>query len=266
VDRIVSKILGLTGISRALPTTAPAFIPGAAKRQAILLNTMPKSGSVYIARSLQKILGLDFMLLGNGHNLIDQIALQAARRFSGGGYVSQNHLAPSAENLQILEHFKLKMVLHLRDPRQALLSWVHHLDRITDGNDESELLLHFTPRTPPGYFRLSLSRKIDWQIENSLPDVVAWTKRWVEVADRGTIPILITQQRDLGTNEKALFDSILDFYQVSRDYALPNVPKTIEVHFRRADPAEWKQTFSPEQAAAATSKISRDLRTRFGWE
>jgi hypothetical protein len=227
---------------------------------------MPKSGSIYAARSLQKILGLDFMYLGSGYSLIDQIALTAARKFSGGGYVSQNHFAPSVENLQILDHFKLRMVLHLRDPRQALLSWVHHLDRITVGNDDSEFLLYFTPRTPPGYFGFPLARKIDWQIENCLPDLIAWTERWVQIADCGTIPILITHQQDLASNEKAFFDSILSFYDVNLDYALPNLPKTDETHFRRADPAEWKRTFTAEQVALTDSKTPAALRMRFGWQ
>jgi hypothetical protein len=238
------------------PQEAVAVAPEPPRREeSILLNTMPKSGSIYAARSLQKIVGLDFIYLGNGYNLIDQIALTAARKFRGGGYISQNHFAPSAENLQILEHFKLKMVLHLRDPRQALLSWIYHLDQITDGNDDSEFLLYFTPRTPPGYFGSSLSRKIDWQIENSLPDVVAWTKRWLEIVDRGRIPILITHQNDLRTNEKAFFDSILAFYQIDCDYVPPDLPKTEETHFRRADPEEWRRTFTAEQVAVATSRF-----------
>jgi hypothetical protein len=235
-------------------------------KQSILLNTMPKSASIYVMRVVQRIVGLDFMYVGNGYNLIDQIALQSVKKFVGGGYVAQNHLAPSVENLQILEHHRLKMVLHVRDPRQALLSWVHHLDRITESNDASEFLLYFVPRTPPGYFALPLSQKIDWQIENYLPDLIAWTKRWVEIADQGTIPILITDQKDLQSDEKAFFDSILAFYQYNLDYALPDVPKTDETHFRRADPREWLRTFTPEQAVSATSAIPDMLRTRFGWE
>ena len=235
-------------------------------KESILLNTMPKSGSIYIMRVVQRIVGLDFMYVGNGYNLIDQIALQSVKKFVGGGYVAQNHLAPSVENLQILEHHRLKMVLHVRDPRQALLSWVYHLDRITESNDASEFLLYFVPRTPPGYFALPLSQKIDWQLENYLPDLIAWTKQWVEIADQGTIPILITDQKDLQSDEKAFFDSILAFYQYNLDYALPDVPKTDETHFRRADPREWLRTFTPEQAASATSAIPDMLRTRFGWE
>jgi hypothetical protein len=115
-------------------------------REGILLNTMPKSGSVYIQKSLSEILSFGTMYLGNRYGLIDQIDVQAAHTFSGGGFVSQNHLAPSPENLQVLRHFKLKMILHLRDPRQALLSWIHYLHHITGGNDMSQELLYVTPR------------------------------------------------------------------------------------------------------------------------
>jgi hypothetical protein len=144
-------------------------------RESILLNTMPKSGSVYVLKSLAKILRLRAMYIGNQYGLIDQIDVKDALTFSGGGFVSQNHLAPSAENLQILQHFKLKMVLHLRDPRQALLSWIH--------------------------------------------------------------------------------------------YPLPKLARTMdETHFRKADPMEWRRTFTPSQATWATSLISESLSKRFGWD
>jgi hypothetical protein len=249
-------------------STGTAEAPDASQpRQGILLNTMPKSGSIYVAMSLKQILGLDFMYLGNGYALIDQIGVQNTQTFSGGGFVSQNHLAPSPVNLQILQHFKLKMILHLRDPRQALLSWVHHLDWVTSCSDRSPLLLYFAPRTPPGYFEFSLSRKIDWQIENYLPQLIAWTEGWVEIADRGTLPILITHQNDLRSNEKAFFDAILVFYQFDLGYALPNLPKTRDgAHFRLADPTEWRRTFTPDQAARSTLEMPHSLRMRFGWD
>jgi hypothetical protein len=235
--------------------------------ESILLNTMPKSGSIYVLKSLAKILGLRTMYIGSQYGLIDQIDVKDALTFSRGGFVSQNHLAPSAENLQILQHFKLKMVLHLRDPRQALLSWIHYLHYITGGNDKSEQLLYFTPRTPPGYFEFSLSRQIDWQIANYMPQLVAWATRWVEIADRGTIPILITHQNDLRLEEKTFFDAILAFYQIDLDYVLPNLARTMdETHFRKADPMEWRRTFTPDQAMPATSLISDSMSKRFGWD
>jgi len=247
-----------------------AFSRGAAhegNEDSILLNTMPKSGSIYVQKSLVKILGWRTLYLGNSYALIDQIGVEDAKTLISGRYVAQNHLASSPENLQVLQHFKLKMVLHLRDPRQALLSWVHNTDWISGGNDASEHLLYSTPRVPSGYFDFSFAEKIDWQIENYLPQLIKWTQHWVEIADSGTVPILITHQNDLRVNEKALFDSILAFYQLRLDYTLPNLPRTMEeTHFRRADPTEWMRTFTPDQAAHATSLIPASLKTRFGWD
>jgi len=234
-------------------------------REAILLNTMPKSGSVYLAKSLANILGLGTMYLGDPHG--DQIDILAAHTFSRGGFVSQNHLIPSRENLRILQYLNLKMVLHLRDPRQALLSWVHYLPYITGGNDEHEILLKMSPRPPLNCLKLSLSRQIDWHIKNTLPPRVFWATRWVEIADRGTMPILITQQNDLRIEEKVLFDKVLEFYDIDFDYALPSLARTMnETHFRLADPTEWNRTVTPEQAIRATSMIPKSLRIRFGWD
>ena len=234
--------------------------------ESVLLNTMPKSGSVYVATSLAEILGHSSKCIGNRYALIDQLNVEDAVTFSRGGFVSQNHLAPSQENLQILQHLKLKMVLHLRDPRQALLSWVHHINYISGRNNRSEELLYFPPRLPRGYFELSLSDQIDWQIETHMPKLVLWMERWLEIADRGTIPILITHQNDLKTDEKAFFDTILAFYQIDLEYTLPNLPRTMsETHFRLADPMEWTRVFTPDQAAWATSLVPPSLSMRFGW-
>ena len=233
----------------------------------ILLNTMPKSGSVYIQKSLAKILSCQTLNVGNSYALIDQIDIRDVKKLVGGGHVAQNHLAPSPENLRVLEHFNLKMVLHLRDPRQALLSWVHHLDWISRGNDASETLLYCTPHLPSDYFQSSLSSKISWQISNYLPQLITWVTRWVAIADLKNIPILITQQEELRINERALFDSILQFHNLTFDYALPNLPKTLEAtHYRLADPTEWNWTFTPDQKAQATSLIPPSLQQRFSWE
>jgi hypothetical protein len=211
-------------------------------------------------------LGLDLRYIGHQYVLVDQINVHLARMISGGGYVSQNHLSPSPENLQIIQHFKLKMILQLRDPRQALLSWIYHLDRVAACNDRSEVLLFCAPRVPVGYFDFSIYEKIDWQIENYLPRLVCWVAEWLEVADRGIVEILITHQDDLRTAEKLFFDRILQFYGFETDYVLPNLPKTIEdTHFRNADPMEWINTFAPDQVARATSIIPPSMMKRLGW-
>jgi len=227
------------------------------RRWQILLNTMPKSGSVYILKSLAQIVGLETMHLGNPAN--GQISVQDILAFRAGEHIAQNHLAPTAENMQLLEQFKPKMVLHMRDPRQALLSWVYHLDW-KSRTEPGSLKMR------PGYFDHSISSKIDFQIENYLPRLVSWAERWVEIADQGKLQILITSQYELRRDEKVFFNAILSFYQIELDFTPPTLPRTLEeTHFRKADPEEWKRTFTPEQAVRATSAIPHALNRRFGW-
>jgi hypothetical protein len=116
----------------------------------LLLNTLPKSGSVFLMHTLSETLGCGRLHLGNMYSLIDQISLEKMRAFAKGGWVVQDHLAPSLENLQILRHFGCSMVLHVRDPRQAMVSWLHHLDRVYRKQGEEPLLL-VAPRPPSGF-------------------------------------------------------------------------------------------------------------------
>jgi len=237
---------------------ADSSSPGAYKPAvSVLLTTMPKSGSIYVTKTLAQILDLKTMYIANpATGLINE---EDALTFCAGGYVSQNHLVPSPENLQTLQQLKLKTVLHLRDPRQALLSWVHHLDwkYRTEG-----LIL-----CQPAYYEFSLPSKIDWQIENYFPKLISWTQRWVEIADEGVIPILITHQDDLRCNEWEFFDRILAFNQIQLRFKLPNLPRTLDAtHFRKADPEEWKLTFSSKQATRATRGIPESLQKRFCWD
>lgn len=268
VKRLASAVLHPIATARSIAkrVSSPERSPDPAMRPSILLNTMPKSGSVYVFRSLCAILNRPHMYIGHGYAFIDQISPQNAEILSKGGFVSQNHFAPSPENLQLLRHFHLKMVLHLRDPRQALLSWVHHLDWITGRNDDSIWLLYFEPRTPPGYFDFSFHEKIDWQIEHFLPQLVRWTGRWLEIADQGMIPMLITHQEELRTNERAFFQKILAFCDLETDYAPVNLPRTMDAtHYRSADPTEWARIFTPAQIAEATAVLPTAMAARFGW-
>ena len=50
----------------------------------ILLNTMPKSGSLYIREGLAKILSVNTVYLGNRYALLDQIDVDKVVTFSRG--------------------------------------------------------------------------------------------------------------------------------------------------------------------------------------
>jgi hypothetical protein len=231
----------------------------------LLLNTLPKSGSVFLMHTLSETLGCGRLHIGNMYSLIDQISLEKMRVFAKGGCVVQDHLAPSLENLQILRHFGCSMVLHVRDPRQAMVSWAHHLDRIYREQGEEPLLL-VAPRPPSGYFAWDFTKKIDWQIDHYLPLAIDWLVRWLAVHDDGEIPILLTDYGELSGDADRLCRRICRFYGIAVEGRhFVDIPKTIANHFRLADDEEWLRVLNPAQLERVNALLPSELTSRFDW-
>ena len=148
----------------------------------ILLITMPKSGSVYTAMRLSEVLDAPQCRISLDLIPVDHVIPSWVESFAMGGAVCQEHLDASTENLQILAASGVKKLqIHLRDPRQATLSWVHHVETMIGENAYLRDLL--SPLLPDGYDEFLFSRKIDWHIDNHLPTLVKWTS----IVSRGVV-------------------------------------------------------------------------------
>ncbi len=190
------------------------------------------------------------------------------RRFQGGGVIVSSHLDASAENLQFLSAFVNRWVVHVRDPRSVLLSWVHHLQRLYKARHAgiNELLL-VCPTPPEALFERDFSEQLDWNIANFLPSVVSWTRRWLAAYDSSANNILLTSYSDLVKSEEEFLFKILDFYGVSRSL-FKKIPleRTIDAsHFRTGHPDEWRDSLTSSQVLRATEIIGGDLLARFEW-
>ena len=250
------------------PAEVPGDLAGSADQTSpsILINTMPKSGSVYLTTALAAGLRLERADIGNGYTLDDQINYWAAKRFAGTGKIAQNHFAPSAINVQIMNAVFGRWVVHVRDPRQALLSWVHHVDLFL-AEGRQDFLLWFAPTIPAGYADLDLSRKLDWNIKHYYPGLVGWLNGWLKILDSGSYDILLTRHDELVSDEAGLCHRILEFYGVKRDYFIFSPPcKDRSTHFRRGDPDEWREVLSRKQIKSCNRRLPPDLLARFGWE
>ena len=247
---------------------APAISPDAEEELAIpgvLLNTLPKSGSVFLMHTLSRSLQCGRMHVGNMYSLVDQISLEKIRRFVGGGYISQDHLAPSPENVQILEHFHCRVVLHVRDPRQALVSWTHHADDVYRREGEEALLL-FPERPPAAYFSWDFAQKLDWQIDHYWPVLISWLVHWLEVRDTGRLPVLLTTYDELRDDIVGLCRRICDFCGVADDrFRFVEIPKTAEYHYRLADGGEWLRVLSTMQRDRVDATLPPEIACRLGW-
>lgn len=247
-------------LHRQQPDQAPVGLPG------IVFNTLPKSGSVFIASSLAKGLGIPIRTISHGYFPQDIVDQSRLRTLAQGNALTQEHLDASPMNLQLLCRFLDRMVLHVRDPRQSTLSWTHHLARLKREGQE-DMLYFVYPAPPRDYLELQLSAQIDWNLDHYLPACIRWLQDWLHAIDRlNGVRILVTTYEEFLADQEAFIQRVLGFYDIPPErFTRQEVPKDLSTNFRKGDPEEWQQQFTVQQREKALAQLPADLRLRFGW-
>lgn len=157
-----------------------------------------------------------------------------------------------------------KCVVHIRDPRQALLSWAkqHRAlkdQRITYGI-EGDII-------PQSILDGTWEDQIKYYIENEYPKFVNWLVNWLRVASENAGKILLTTFDDLFNDNMALVAKILNFmgYTNAKDVAIESRASD-NGHFRCGELYEFARVYSSEQMHAVNALIPEEIFVRFGWE
>lgn len=240
---------------------------------AILLNTLPKSGSVYIATTLKEGLGIEWQYISYSYG---ELRLDIAKEIStSGNVICQEHLTASMFDPDMMELFP-KMILHLRDPRQAMLSATHYLDfmgmktriQALDQKLESGIgFVNYANNLPDDYPSWSLTQRIDYSITNYYPIIVGWMADWMEFIDhqRG-MEILVTTYDDFTRDSDDFFAKILDFYGIPKELFLKKeLEKSMKFNFRKGGSSEWRDALTPRQIARVNELTPSSLFGRFNW-
>jgi hypothetical protein len=233
----------------------------------ILVNTMPKSGSIYLSRMIASTLAADYSLRSVAHGFFPTYFMipDALERVRRGNIVRQEHFDASPINLFVCGRYLDRMVLHVRDPRGATLSWAHWVNHL--------LALHPTAinatihQPPDDFLRWSLHRQLDWHIDRHLVSLVAWLRQWIaQDGGPGAMRILWTTYDEIVTDESGLVRRILRFYGIAPERFPVRPPaKTADNHFRSGNPDEWKTVLTAAQQARCLAIIGRDVLDHFGW-
>lgn len=241
----------------------------------IIFTTIPKSASVYIAKTLAQSLNYEQTDISLGYFPHDNITFNGREKslqlfFGQKAQLTKNHMDASIFNTQLLEAKTDKIVVHFRDPRAVLLSWVHYLNRI---HEERPFYLFYLAPTPPEvYYTWSLEQQIDWNIENFLPLVVNWMNGWLDYKiekDKldSKFKVLLTTYDEFMQDEVAFYHKILDFYGIPKQYFSFAPPsKNMEVHYRKGDPDEWRRVFTTAQQERINKMIPQKLFAYFNWK
>jgi len=232
----------------------------------ILINTLPKSGSIYIWNALANGLGRDRRPLPSGGFLTQKhFNREQIAEFAQTDQVTQDHAPASFYNCRVLDNFLDRMVLHVRDPRQAILSWTHYMDEL---KERLPIELTYIP-LPSGYFTYSLEARIEVMLNLYWGDFVTWLAGWDIVLTSGMrrCRILVTRHEDM-QDTAGFFGRILEFYGIPpASFTLPNrTAVTGEQHFRSGLTDEWRAVFTPAQIRRVTESMPDSLFATFGWE
>jgi len=218
--------------NRALPVSRP---PLAEPLPAIILNTLPKSGSIYIGRTLADGLGIKYSLESISHGFFPNyyIIPNKLLALSKESALRQEHFDPNPVNLQLLKKWAPRIILNVRDPRQATLSWLHHANRLArEHPDGINYTIH---ELPDGYLGWPIERQLDWQIDTHLVSAVGWLRNWFDWidSDHAGPKVLVTRLEDLVADEQAFFERILEFLRIPKERFVYRPPeKTITHNYR----------------------------------
>ncbi len=234
----------------------------------VCINTMLKSGTGFLTKILQEQLDLPqyFITLRGSPN--DWLLPGYTQKFAQGGSLSVQHMDASERNMDILAEAGVqKIYLHVRDPRQATVSYMHHLENNLVGEIYA-LRNWIQPFLPCNYPKMSWKEKTAWHAKNHVIGLIHWVQEWVTAAENDDrFEILMIDFNEFRTHEVATINRILTFFRIDYQVTESDLPKKKDVpHFRAGRNEEWREVFNERQQEIIWELMPDKLCARFGWK
>jgi tetratricopeptide (TPR) repeat protein len=232
----------------------------------ILLSTLPKSGSVFIASQLSTALRMPLVRLRPLGSEASGPAASWLESFANGGVLAQEHLPSSEHHLEVMRRLGVdRCVVHVRDPRSTAISMLHHLDKLNKQRSVGQIVAQ--RKVGVAFFSKPFADKLAQVMETIFLEHLRWLEDWVEYARRpGGVLVLFTNYESLHHDPQVLFGDILRFYGIPPDTADFSVEhEKSRAHHRKGNLEEWREVLSPAQQTAAWEKM-RAVAERFGWK
>lgn len=260
-------------LERYLPEQAEAALARREKARnrgvpPLAVICLPKSASATIHQWLINGTGASPLRISLQHYIDDRLIESWVHDFTSGGALSGPHLPASPENVAIFGALtnRLPITVHVRDPRQAAFSQVHHLRKYASTPGESEWY-SFARGLPEAFRTGDTERQMDFGVDHVLPRYVDWIQNWLRAAE--VLSVRFTTYESFVADRKALIEGILSFHGVPAEAwswkrALGDGGST-DLHFRSGRIDDWRAGFTPAQTERANAAVPDSLLDRFGW-
>lgn len=230
-------------------------------KRAFLLTSLPKSGTIFLQNWIQLMLmnhaskTPPVINIGASTFPADILDLSKILDILEQKGVGMRHFDCSPQNIQVIEELKIPVIVHTRDPRSSLLSWIHHSIRLIKEGQKVQLLRN-TPKPPIALFEKTLAEIIDWHLDNYLPGQCQWISEWKKYAENNPL-IKIKEFSELKENPLQYIASICEFIGTNDEKIMDPPNPEDGVHFRKGLVDEWKDIFSKPQQEKANQILKR---------
>jgi hypothetical protein len=237
----------------------------------VLLFALQKSGSIFIQRALRRTLQVEVNHISGAGTGGGWLSYPELCRFAKGNAVTREHMQPRAELPAVLAQFNIRRaVVHVRDPRAAIISWTRHMDRNLPARGLSYVAFSCEQEVPGSYLQWSFEQRLQWQVEHVMPRMVAWIEGWLEIADRSkSVTFLVTDYAELARDNRAYILKLLDFFEVPYQPDWVKIPRREfgrnNIFSLQEPGALPPQPIAAGILASANAGTPQALIDRFGW-
>lgn len=232
------------------------------RRLKVYIATLPKSGSLWLWNNLANSLRLPKVVV-HGGDWYSETSLNYLLLKEKPISIGQSHLSPTEDNILILDALVDKIIINTRDPRQAMMSWIFHLDKVPNGQLEYDLF-----GIPKDYLSYGIEEKVNYQMTCYLPKAVKWLNGWMNVCRSGRLngKLLMTTQ-ELMANDPEKLNAMLSKFIGSETDVLPSSLRPVKgrLHFRSGATDEWKDRCTKKQIQKMNSLLPKELKEFFRW-
>jgi hypothetical protein len=234
----------------------------------LVVISLRKSGTVYVQRALE--LTLSVVHIRPGPIATREMAIDHFLEQPIG--LTGDHLPATQENLRLLVAKGIRrIVLMVRDPRDCLVSWRHHIQR-----DDVRSRGAAANMIGDGYFDLTQEQQFEDHIERFFPWAQQWLRDWATAID-GQWPFVfhVLRFEDFVVDPRAAITGILRFFGYDQEPVMPNPrggPERFQAgihtftHFRRGVVGSHRDELPPRLVRRLNASVDRALFKRFGWK
>jgi hypothetical protein len=203
-----------------------------------------KTGSSFLTMVMSDLMDVPWGVASLNYEIAVRAWLSFAASFP---FSLHDHMWPTQQNIDLLQQAGVsKVVLHVRDPRQVVVSLAHHVLLYRGASQNRHI-----ERVVDEYgFDALLDRMSSWMIQYR-----NWLIGWKSLTRKNGIDLLITKYESMLENKDRFFNDILDYFvspstlhdKIARSLSKRKRLKQREAMFRLGTADEWKTVLSRRQ-------------------